>query len=275
MAYYPSVRFPSVSVTGSRCQLRCAHCGGHYLQGMRSAETPDALRAAAAEMQARGCSGFLLSGGCDRAANVPLGPFAPAIADIKRDTDLKVSVHPGLIGEAEAAELVRAGVDIFCMDIVQDPKVIRGVLGLDVAPRAYEDALGSLFRAGATRVVPHLCVGLNGDERSAEKAAVEMLAGYDISSLALLSFIPTPGTAMAGSPIVSGDHFLEIVELAVDRLDCPVNLGCMRPRGDPELEKRCCEAGISGIAVPSKETVRYLEGRGTRVEKREICCAFL
>jgi lipoyl synthase len=166
-------------------------------------------------------------------------------------------------------------VDIFCIDIVQDPKVIQGVLGLNVSPRAYSEALGSLFRAGADKVVPHLCVGLNGNERSGEKAALEMLAGYDISSLALLSFIPTRGTRMANSPIVSQDHFLEIVEHAVDQLRCPVNLGCMRPRGNPDLEKRCCEAGISGIAVPSKETVVYLEGLGTKVEKREICCAFL
>ena len=45
-----------------------------------------------------------------------------------------------------------------------------------------------------------------------------MLAGYNISSLALLSFIPTGGTGMAKSPVVSDDHFLEIVEHAVDRL---------------------------------------------------------
>jgi lipoyl synthase len=242
---------------------------------MRAAESPEALHAMAIEMEARGCAGFLLSGGCDRKARVHLGPYAQAIADIKRDTDLKVSVHPGLIGEAEAADLVQAGVDIFCIDIVQDPQVIRGVLGLDVSPRAYEDALDSLFRAGADKVVPHLCVGLNGDERSGEKAAVDMLAGYDISCLALLSFIPTKGTGMANFPIVSDDHFLEIVEHAVDRVRCPVNLGCMRPRGNPELEKRCCEAGISGMAVPSKETVRYLEGLGTKVERKEICCAFL
>jgi lipoyl synthase len=242
---------------------------------MMAAESPEALLAKAVELEGRGCVGFLLSGGCDRAASVPLGRFAPAIAEIKRTTNLKVSVHPGLIGEAEAADLVEAGVDIFCIDIVQDPKVIWGVLGLNVTPRAYENALDSLFQAGAERVVPHLCVGLNGDERSGEMAAVEMVAGYDISSVALLSFIPTAGTPMARSPIVSDDHFLEITEHAVDRVRCPVNLGCMRPRGNPDLEKRCCEAGISGIAVPSKETLRYLESLGTRVEKKEICCAFL
>jgi uncharacterized radical SAM superfamily protein len=273
-AYYPSGRFPSVSVTGPRCQLRCSHCEGHYLEGMLAAESPDELRTLASEMEDRGCVGFLLSGGCDRSASVPLRPFAPAIADIKRSTNLKVSVHPGLIGETEAADLVEAGVDIFCIDIVQDPEVIWGVLGLGVAPRAYEDALASLFRAGAQHVVPHLCVGLNGDERSGERAAV-MMANYDIDSLALLSFIPTMGTRMALSPTVSDDHFLEIVEHAVDRLRCPVNLGCMRPRGNPDLEKRCCDAGISGIAVPSRETVMHMERIGTKVERKEMCCAFL
>jgi lipoyl synthase len=274
-AYYPSGRFPSISVTGSRCQLRCAHCEGHYLEGMLAAESPDELRILASEMEDRGCAGFLLSGGCDSNANVPLGPFAPAIADIKRNTNLKVSVHPGLIGEGEAADLVEAGVDIFCIDIVQDQKVITDILGLGVTPQAYEDSLASLFRAGAEHVAPHICVGLNGDERSGEMASVEMVARYAITSLALLSFMPTAGTRMARSPIVTDDHFLDIVKHAVDTVSCPVMLGCMRPRGNPDLEMRCCAAGISGIAVPSRETVLRLEQLGIKVEKKEICCSFV
>jgi len=274
-AYYPSGRFPAVSVTGSQCQLGCAHCEGHYLEGMLSAQTPDQLRALAGELEDRKCLGFLLSGGCDRTASVPLGRFAAAIADIKRDTGLKVSVHPGLLGGREAADLVGAGVDIFCIDVVQDPKVIRDVLGLEVRPDAYEDALDALFKAGAKHVVPHICVGLNGEERSGERAAVETVSKYPISSLALLSFIPTAGTRMGRSPIVSDDHLLDIVGHAVDMVDCPVTLGCMRPRGNPDLEMRCCEAGISGIAVPSPVTVRRLEGLGFKVEKKDVCCAFL
>jgi hypothetical protein len=242
---------------------------------MRSAQTPQELRLLAEDLEGQGCLGFLLSGGCDRSANVPLGRYAQAIADIKRNTKLKVSVHPGLIGEAEAAELVRAGVDIFCIDLVQDPRVIEGVLGLKVPPKAYEEALASLFRAGAEHVVPHVCVGLNGEERSGERSAIELAARYPISSLSLLSFIPTSGTRMEKFPIVSDDHLLEMVEYAVDTLSCPVNLGCMRPRGNPDIEVRCCEAGIAGIAVPSPETVRRLEHLGFKVERKDVCCAFL
>lgn len=242
---------------------------------MRSAETPGELRMLARDLEERGCLGFLLSGGCNEAANVPLGRFAPSIADIKRNTKLRISVHPGLIGDEEAADLVDAGVDIFCIDIVQDREVISGVLGLEVRPEAYGEALASLFRAGARQVVPHICVGLNGEERSGERAAIDLVAKYDISSLSLLSFIPTVGTRMSGSPTVSDDHFLEIVEYAVDTLDCPVNLGCMRPRGRPDLELRCYGAGIAGIAVPSQEAVQRLERLGVTVEKKETCCAFL
>ena len=274
-AYYPSGKFPSVSVTGSRCQLRCSHCGGHYLKGMLAAQSPDELRSLAIELEERGCAGFLLSGGCDRAANVPLGPFGPVIADIKRTTNLKVSVHPGLIGEREARVLVDAGVDIFCIDIVQDPQVIGNVLGLSLAPRAYEDALAALFQAGAEHVVPHLCIGLNGKERSGERAAVELVSRYQVSSLALLSFVPTAGTRMETSPVVSDDHFLEIVEHAVRTVHCPVMVGCMRPRGNPELELRCCDLGISGIAVPSARTVMSLEKLGVKVVRKEVCCAFV
>jgi uncharacterized radical SAM superfamily protein len=242
---------------------------------MLKAETPDELRALACDLEDRGCAGFLLSGGCDSAAHISLAAFAPAIADIKRHTRMQVSVHPGLISTEEAADLVMAGVDIFCIDIVQDPKVIADVLGLKIPAHAYEEALESLFDAGAEHIVPHICIGLNGDERHGERSAVDLVGGYDISSLALLSFIPTAGTRMAQSPIVSDEHFLEIVEHAVGTVDCPVTLGCMRPRGNHDLEVKCCDAGISGIAVPSSETIGRLVQSGIKVEKREICCSFL
>jgi hypothetical protein len=241
---------------------------------MLAAETPDELRMLASELEEQGCVGFLLSGGCDLEANIPLDHFASVIAEIKRSTRLQVSVHPGLIKEDEASDLVEAGVDVFCIDIMQDPSVIRDVLGLSVAPQAYQDALEALFGAGAAHVVPHLTIGLNGDERYYERAAIDLVSRYSISSLALLSFIPTPGTRMESSPIVSDEHFLEIVEYAVGKVDCPVTLGCMRPRGNPDLELKCFEAGISGIAVPSRETVRRLEQSGIKVEKKEICCSF-
>jgi hypothetical protein len=32
---------------------------------------------------------------------------------------------------------------------------------------------------------------------------------------------------------------------------------------------------VGGIAVPSAETVRRLEGSGVRVEKKDVCCSFL
>ena len=273
-AYYPSGHFPSVSVTGSRCQLDCAHCGGHYLEGMLSAETPDELRSLASELEERGCVGFLLSGGCDLEARIPLGPFAPVIAEIKRNTGLQVSVHPGLIREYEAIDLVEAGVDVFCLDVVQDPAVIRGVLGLAITPEAYQDALSSLFDAGARHVVPHITLGLHGDDRSGEMAAIDLVSRYPISSLALLSFIPTPGTRMASSSTISDEHFLKLVGYAVGQARCPVTLGCMRPRGNPDLEVKCFEAGIAGIAVPSRETVRRLEHSGVKVVQKEVCCSF-
>ncbi|MGB4213928.1 MAG: hypothetical protein WBK64_03680, partial [Dethiobacteria bacterium] len=34
---FPRLTLP-VSVTGRSCALNCAHCGGHYLQGMASLE---------------------------------------------------------------------------------------------------------------------------------------------------------------------------------------------------------------------------------------------
>ena len=52
----------SVSLTGSHCALDCAHCGGHYLNGMVPIEDADAT----------GMTSCLISGGCDVQGKVPV-----------------------------------------------------------------------------------------------------------------------------------------------------------------------------------------------------------
>src|SRR6056297_3965780 len=39
--YTPGTSFPSISVTGSDCELHCAHCNKKYLHHMKDAKTPN------------------------------------------------------------------------------------------------------------------------------------------------------------------------------------------------------------------------------------------
>jgi uncharacterized radical SAM superfamily protein len=185
---------------------------------------------------------------------------------------LIVNVHTGLLDPNGAKALARASPDCCSVDIVQDEKVIQDRLHLRVGPRAYRRTLSSLVTSGAKRVVPHICVGLS-ETSEGELSALRMVEEFDISALVVLVLILTKGTPTENHPPVDDARVIGFVEEAIKRLNCPVLLGCMRPRGNWELEAKCIDAGIAGIAMPSRKTVSWAEDRGFDIEVREMCCA--
>lgn len=272
--YHPGKAFPAISVTGEECSLQCDHCRAHFLKGMRPATSPADLIRIAKELDADGAEGMLVSGGCDKNGKIPLGPFLPALKRIKLETKLKVNLHTGLVGDEEACQIAATDVDCISFDLVQDPEVIRRRLHLSCGPEAYAKTLTSLFSAGVKSVVPHLLIGLSGEENRFEIAAIEMMAGYPITGLVILALMPTRGTPMEDSPSPIDDQILETIERAVDALDVPVMLGCMRPRGNRKLEIKAIEFGVRRIAMPSPQTEVWAKAQGYVVIKRSSCCVF-
>jgi uncharacterized radical SAM superfamily protein len=268
--YYPGGSFPPVSVTGGSCALGCDYCGGRYLQGMWPVRTPDELWAFAERLSKGGGTGFLLSGGCDAQGRIPLMSFGAEVRHIKQATRLMVDIHSGLLDAESARALVSSGADCYSVDLVQDERVIAEVMHLPSGKDAYDATLEALFAAGAPRVVPHVCVGL-GSER-AEEEAIALAGRYPIAALVLLAFMPTPGTRMAAAPSPSAARVLSAVKRAVG-LDRPVLMGCMRPRGDWQLEAQCIEAGAAGIASPSRRTEQWAAEKGYQIMRRNVCCA--
>ena len=261
--YRPGTAFPSVSVTGGRCELLCEHCRGKYLQGMVPVLRPDDLTALAERLQSEGGTGLLLSGGCDRQGRVPLAPFLSAVREIKASTSLKVNLHPGLVSEGEAQAISASGADRISFDLVMDQEVMRDRMHLDRSP---EDNLGSflsLCRAAPGRVAPHILLGAGREEMELE--AVRTACREDVPCLILLSLLGERVDDWEG-------RLLRAVEEGV-RGGGKVLLGCMRPRGRPEVEMAALEAGAEGIAAPSAGTVKEMEERGWTAVERRICCA--
>lgn len=273
--YRPGKAFPAISVTGKECALGCDYCQGHYLEGMLPVRSGDELRRLASVLESRGAKGFLLSGGCDVRGRVPLGPFLEAVSEIKRTTSLLVNVHTGLLDREEEAErLVRSGVDCLSVDIVQDPEVIHRVMHLEGGPEDYRRTLELLFSAGARRVVPHICIGLAGDSTHGEEKALRLISRFLVSAVVLLSFLPAPGTPMGTAERPGAEHVLRIARVAMGSVSAPILMGCMRPRGDWQLEIELIKSGVRGMAMPSPRTVEWAKGIGLEVEWREECCAF-
>lgn len=259
----------AVSVTGTECQLGCAHCGGHYLTTMT-----DLRRAAPGEVAPEGeVKSLLVSGGCDRGGRVP---FAGQVDRLKALAGkVRLNAHPGLVDEAGAAELAEWA-DVASFDFVGDPQTLREVYGLDATPEDYLAALGALSAHLPT--VPHVCLGLNGGDLGPEFRALAMLAEAKVSSLAMLVFLPTPGTRFAFRTPPPVEEVARFFAEARARLpEAQLILGCMRPRGSyrEAIDLASVEAGVDVIVQPTPAARRRAEELGRELVEFDECCAFL
>ncbi len=261
--YRPGRAFPSVSVTGERCQLLCEHCHGRFLKGMAPVAGPGDLLALAEDLRSQGGTGFLLSGGCDTNGKVPLLPYMGTVHRIKSTTGLLVNLHPGLVSREEADLLARSLADRASFDLVLDPEVIRSRMHLDRTPEDYLDSFHSLCRAFPGRVAPHVLLGPGRE--GYEQEAVREACREEVPCVILLSLVGEKVDDRQGRSLRAVKEVRDHGRTAL--------LGCMRPRGDPDLEMSSLEAGAQGLASPSAETMKRMKERGWRVEERRYCCA--
>lgn len=235
---------------------------------MRPAYTPDELERAAMRLSSEGGRGFLLSGGCDLRGRVPLGSFSGAIRRIRAETGLAVNVHPGLLDEKDAAEVVSSGADAFSVDLVQDPRTISGTLHLRASPGDYCRTMELLDPT--ERLVPHVCIGLQSEK--GEEDTLERIPSYKVRALIVLGLMGTRGTPWERRA-VPPERLTGAIRKAVATVPAPVLLGCMRPRGHWEVEVQAIEDGVVGVVNPSPRTVQWALDKGYRVDNVPSCCA--
>ncbi|MHB0878622.1 MAG: radical SAM protein, partial [Anaerolineae bacterium] len=230
-----------VSVTGRQCALNCAHCGGHYLEGMRPLD----------EVQETAATSLLISGGCDRRGRVPVAEHLEALTPLIAGR--RTNWHLGLVGGDEV-EALQPLLDVVSFDFVGDDETLRQVYGLEVGADEYERCFAMLSRR--TRVVPHVTIGLRGGHLGHEMPALERLSAYPLETLVLLVLVPTPGTRYAD---VEPPPLPEVARLLAEaRLRFPatsLQLGCMRPKGEyrQALDQLAVRAGLNVIVNPARE----------------------
>ncbi len=264
--YHPIPRFPPISISGIRCTLKCKHCSGLYLKGMQSADTPEKLIRACQELDKNNAVGTLVSGGSDNNGRMlNLTRMLGALRKVKKETDLIINIHPGLITKEIARELA---VDFASLEIPSDT-VIRKVFNLDVRRQEYVETYHNLSDAGIT-VVPHICL-YTGEESELLKDIT------GLSVIVVIVFTPTRNTPMSAekSPDVK-DIGRVINNIHQMFPDTEISLGCMRPRGvmvREEIEIEALKAGVSRMEMPSRNTIRYAMNSGYEIKKFDACCA--
>jgi hypothetical protein len=268
--------FPSVSLTGSRCELNCKHCEGRLLSRLIPAESPEKLEEVARRIARGGATGMLITGGCDAGGKVPTATMAESIRRIKQETDLIIIAHTGFITPDEACALADAGLDGIAFDVVGDAGTIRRVYGINANREDYLQSLKAISDAGID-IFPHVCVGLDFGRLRGELRALELITEIDPTTVVITGLMPIAGTPMSSvkpDPHDFAGVFCRATELFPE---IPVTLGCAHSSGrDRELiEMIALECGVLRIALPTPGFVRYAEARGYGTEYFGTCCGLL
>ena len=274
--YRPSpMAFPSISVTGSFCALKCRHCGGVILNTMYPATTPQQLLTLCKHLKNKGAAGVLISGGCKSDGSLPLDRFADAIAAIKRELNLITVVHTGIITKECAQELKNARVDTALIDIIGSDETIREICHLDAKVADYNQSLANLSDTGIP-LVPHVLVGLHYGKLKGELQALKMITKYNSSAVIVISFTPVYGTAMENTPPPQPIDIGRVILAARLMMPkTPLVLGCMRPTGKHrnETDTLAVKAGVNAIAFPAEVAITLAEQMGYQVAFSSLCCS--
>lgn len=271
--YYPGRSFPSVSITGPSCSKPCDHCNGRYLKGMADVSMDGALYDFGIEHYSKGGTGFLLSGGCDIYGSVPLNDnIFRDIERLKRETELKINLHTGLVDRETAEKVGISGVDKVSFDLLGSNETIEKVLHMNRTVEDYVRSYEYLADSGVS-IVPHILAGFHYGQPLGEVKAVEIAARFDPEKAVLIILIPTPGTRMEGMKSISVDDVLDIGREMRSKMEGDLVLGCMRPKGEQVLEFSLLESGFNGIVMPSRETLKRCRNEGWTLRSEYQCCA--
>ena len=267
--------FPSISITGSSCALKCKHCNGKVLDTMYPAQTSELLFDLCVKLKNNGAVGCLISGGCLPDGSVPIDQFVDAIAKIKKNLDLTVVIHTGVIDFSTAIKLKDVGVDAALIDIIGSNETISEVYHLDVNVEDYDRSLRAFYEAGIP-FVPHVLVGLHYGELKGEFEALKMIAKYSPSAVITIAFMPIHGTPMENVIPPEPEDIVRI--LASARLlmpDTPLVLGCMRPKGEQrtKTDLLAVKTGVNAIAFPVEEAIRLAESMNLDTSFSPLCCS--
>jgi uncharacterized radical SAM superfamily protein len=267
--------FPTISITGSSCALKCKHCGGKVLNTMISAPTPEDLVNVCLSLKGKGALGCLISGGCLPDGSIPFNKFIDAIAKVKRDTGLTVIVHTGVIDLPTARKLRKAGVDAALIDVIGSDETIHEIYQLNVKVDDYRGSLEALHKVGIP-TVPHVLVGLHYGKIRGEFQALKIISEYAPSAVIIIALMPIHDTPMENvNPPMPEDIAKVLMTARLMMPKTPIVLGCMRPKGEHRIrtDALAVEAGVNAIAFPTEEAIHLAESMDLEIAFSSLCCS--
>lgn len=258
----------SITLTDQSCALNCAHCGGHYLKGMRSVSE---IIAQKSQNLTYKFSSALISGGCTVEGKVPFTQHLEFLRKLKQDA--RLNFHVGLL-DGDEIPLLKNLANVVSFDFVADPATIQEVYGIKRGLEDYSRVYQALREV--VPVIPHLTLGLRGGQWGGEEKALDALEELGLDGLIFNVFIPTPGTRYAQKPPLPVEEVIRF--LAGARIRFPalsLALGCMRPKGRyrQALDEAAVALGLNRLVMPTSGSRRLAGELGLHVIRGEECCA--
>ena len=266
-------KYPGISITGNQCSLSCDHCGALILKTMIPTESPEELLKKCIQLEKKGNYGILLSGGCTKKGKLPWQKFIPTIAEIKRKTNLFISIHSGLIDYRDALALKTAGVDQALIDVVGNDETYKKVYHVPFGVVEIQKAMEALQKAGLP-MVPHVVCGLDYGRITGEEQALEMISQFPVDQVVIVSLMNLTGTKM--EKIIPPDAHDVAHIIAKARTLMPetcISLGCARQRGNVLMETYAIDAGINRMALPSEEAILRAKFHDLEIRYQKTCCS--
>ena len=268
-------KYPVLSITGSKCALKCDHCYGKILESMYDASTPKKFVEVSRKIYENGNLGCLISGGCDNFGRLPWKKFIKSIKQVKAETKLHLTAHTGLVDYPTACALKEAGIEQALIDVIGSEETLKKVYHIDGDVSLIEESLISLSKAGLP-IVPHVVVGLDYGKIMGEEKAIELISRFNPKTLVFVVFFPLHNTPMEDTkPVDEKDVVRLIVKSRKLMPEVQISLSCARPHGEyrKRLDELAVLAGVNKIAVPSKEAIKIASELGLEISYKPTCCS--
>jgi len=265
--------YPAISITGSHCELLCDHCKGKILESMISVSDSADLVEKCVNLEKKGNTGCLISGGSLQDGSLPWDEFIQGLETVKEKTNLFISIHCGILDYTTAKKLKKADVDQVLIDVIGDDDTLRNVYHCNFGIEKIKQSLDALNKANVS-FIPHVVVGLDHGKIKGEYNAIDMIKKYNPEVLTIVSLMALKGTPMEHVALPNPNDIARILSTARIKMpDIPLSLGCARDKSNPKIDVLAVDAGVNRMALPSDEAIERAKEFGLNIMWQKTCCS--
>jgi uncharacterized radical SAM superfamily protein len=234
---------------------------------------PDDLIKKCLDLEKKGFFGCLISGGSSSNGTIPWEEFIDSIRYVKKNTNLHISIHSGIIDSGTAKKLKKAGVDQALIDVIGDNDTLKKIYHCDFKIDKIEQSLKALNNA-MIPIVPHIVVGLHYGKIIGEYNAIQIIKNYSPEVINIVGIMRIKNTPMENIILPSPEDIIKIIATAkIEMPDIPVALGCARDRSDSRIDVLAVECGVNRIALPSDEAIEKAKEYRLEINWEKTCCS--